>query len=206
MGTDIREQALTLRLQGLSFREVAERLGVSPSRVVQITRPHPAIRKQVAARANYCCEMCGIQLNMGGQAHHKTVSEADPEAYNDVDNLMYLCMSCHRRVHNNAAFNKQKNGKQVGFTQTVTRLVRTECDESKPNFCTLCGKTWASRTENPLACPKCKRYDWRGEPLTPRAQQKGSEGGKCSGCGRPMAKGFHDIEPNTCNYCGRQNN
>jgi rubrerythrin len=31
---------------------------------------------------------------------------------------------------------------------------KTECQ------CKLCGHKWAARTENPKACPNCKRYDW----------------------------------------------
>ena len=26
--------------------------------------------------------------------------------------------------------------------------------------CKLCGHKWISQKENPLACPRCKRYDW----------------------------------------------
>lgn len=30
--------------------------------------------------------------------------------------------------------------------------------------CSKCGYTWTARTEKPIACPRCKRYDWRGAP------------------------------------------
>ena len=26
--------------------------------------------------------------------------------------------------------------------------------------CKLCGHKWESKLEKPVACPKCKRYDW----------------------------------------------
>jgi predicted Zn-ribbon and HTH transcriptional regulator len=26
--------------------------------------------------------------------------------------------------------------------------------------CSKCGHVWDSRADKPLACPKCKRYDW----------------------------------------------
>lgn len=29
------------------------------------------------------------------------------------------------------------------------------------NKCKLCGHEWESRLECPLACPRCKRYDWK---------------------------------------------
>lgn len=27
----------------------------------------------------------------------------------------------------------------------------------------------------------------------------------CKGCSRPLARGFHDLEPNVCNACGHRN-
>ena len=27
----------------------------------------------------------------------------------------------------------------------------------------------------------------------------------CRGCGRPLARGFHDMEPDVCNACGHRN-
>ncbi len=29
-------------------------------------------------------------------------------------------------------------------------------------LCKLCGHEWKSRKVHPLACPRCKRYDWDG--------------------------------------------
>lgn len=29
------------------------------------------------------------------------------------------------------------------------------------NKCKLCGYEWKGREDNPKACPKCKRYDWK---------------------------------------------
>ena len=26
--------------------------------------------------------------------------------------------------------------------------------------CKQCGYTWVPRTDDPVACPRCKRYDW----------------------------------------------
>jgi len=30
--------------------------------------------------------------------------------------------------------------------------------------CNKCSHIWHPRTEDPKACPRCKRYDWRGKP------------------------------------------
>jgi len=32
--------------------------------------------------------------------------------------------------------------------------------------CKLCGKEWLPRVKDPEQCPKCKRYNWRGENKT----------------------------------------
>jgi len=48
---------------------------------------------------------------------------------------------------------------------------------SKSNkcHCKCCGHEWESRTVKPLACPRCKRYDWseikqesKGEKANPQ--------------------------------------
>ena len=31
------------------------------------------------------------------------------------------------------------------------------------NKCKLCGHEWEPKIQHPLACPKCKRYDWKKE-------------------------------------------
>ena len=30
----------------------------------------------------------------------------------------------------------------------------------KKHSCKKCGYKWESKLENPLSCPRCKRYDW----------------------------------------------
>ena len=32
--------------------------------------------------------------------------------------------------------------------------------------CKKCGHKWESRKDEPVACPKCKRYDWRKDATT----------------------------------------
>lgn len=32
-----------------------------------------------------------------------------------------------------------------------------------------------------------------------------AKGKTCAGCGRVLAGGFHDCDPDTCNYCGVRN-
>lgn len=37
--------------------------------------------------------------------------------------------------------------------------------------CKFCGYTWSARTENPKACPNCKRYRWN-EDIKKREPKK----------------------------------
>lgn len=29
--------------------------------------------------------------------------------------------------------------------------------------CKFCGKEWVSRVDEPMQCPRCKRYNWKKE-------------------------------------------
>jgi DEAD/DEAH box helicase domain-containing protein len=61
-----------------------------------------ALRDQVRARDGYCCQVCGRPEAGGPQheVHHKTPfrSFTNPEAANQLDNLVTLCGACHRRA------------------------------------------------------------------------------------------------------------
>ncbi len=35
----------------------------------------------------------------------------------------------------------------------------------KEQECQKCGYKWKARTHKPIACPKCKRYDWDEEKV-----------------------------------------
>jgi len=34
--------------------------------------------------------------------------------------------------------------------------------------CRFCKHRWVPRADKPLACPKCKRYEWEKEPEKPQ--------------------------------------
>lgn len=91
-------EVLRLRLSGLPYRAIAERLGVSRQRIQQLISPPPAITNFVRNRANGLCQQCGIQV-ASGHIHHKGSSGLEPDRYNDLANLQYLCVSCHRIAH-----------------------------------------------------------------------------------------------------------
>ncbi len=90
-------EALNLRLSGLTYAEIAQKLGISRQRVQQIIAPPKYIRDLVVGRAHGRCEICGIFVGKRGHVHHNSCKN---ENYNDVDNLELLCISCHILVHN----------------------------------------------------------------------------------------------------------
>ena len=53
-------------------------------------------REKVMQRANHHCEGCGEYLGVSGHVHHKTYDHWRDEF---LFELLYLCKSCHRRVH-----------------------------------------------------------------------------------------------------------
>jgi len=89
-----RTQAIELKIKGLTYEEIGKVLGVSRQRAQQLTRPSVEIFNFVKKRAGGKCESCGVRLN-SGHVHHLD----NTEDYNDIDNLKYLCVSCHAAAH-----------------------------------------------------------------------------------------------------------
>jgi hypothetical protein len=129
----VENKAVEMKLKGMTYAEIGKALGVSRQRAQQMVRPPKAIYDAVQDRAKGRCEHCGIELQRG-HVHHK---EGDDVGYNDLRNLEYLCISCHRAVHS-------------GPVQAASQ----DCK------CRLCGHAWVSGPTEPLKCPKCKRYTW----------------------------------------------
>ncbi len=128
-----RTKALNLRLNdGLSYAAIGEQLGLSRQRIQQLLRPPKAIYDLIWNRAGHQCQDCGIGLpaKSGSGCIHHIGSEED---YNDIDNLILLCRSCHRNRHLSS--------------QLIT--------------CTRCGHTWhISGKDLPLYCAGCNSPYW----------------------------------------------
>ena len=91
------ETALLLRLRGLTYAEIGTQLGVSRQRAQQLIRPPREIYEIIKKRANGRCEECATEI-ANSQLHHR---QADRElsAFNEIENLQYLCRSCHTTKH-----------------------------------------------------------------------------------------------------------
>lgn len=85
-------------LDGLTYREIAEKVGLSRQRVQQIVRPPKPVYDAVKDRASGKCERCGIHVQ-DGHVHHVESSGRTVETFNQMEQLLYLCPSCHRTIH-----------------------------------------------------------------------------------------------------------
>lgn len=103
--------ALEMRLKGLTYAEIGKSLGCTRQRVQQLIRPPMATYNFIKRRANNKCEQCGIELS-SGHVHHVSCVEN----YNDIENLQYLCVSCHRKAHpETGSRRKSKFPKSISF-------------------------------------------------------------------------------------------
>ena len=91
-----KQQAIDLKLKGLTYREIGKAMGFSRQYAQHLVRPPQAIYDLVKKRAKGQCEQCSVSLE-NGHVHHRIADAQDD--YNDVDNLLYLCASCHQAVH-----------------------------------------------------------------------------------------------------------
>ncbi len=94
-----RKEALLLRLQGLPYSAVGERLGISRQRAQQLVSPPRAIRREVVLRADGRCADCHLIVGKSGHVHHKASVGAVENNFNDLSNLVLLCPSCHFDAH-----------------------------------------------------------------------------------------------------------
>ena len=91
----IRNDMILLKLQGRTYQDIAELVGVTRQRIQQFLRPNLATRQIVRARANGYCERCGV-LAKRGHIHHLPTTNYE---FDNTANLEYLCLSCHRKQH-----------------------------------------------------------------------------------------------------------
>lgn len=95
----LRKRITTLFIKGLTYGEIATKVGVSRQRVQQIVRPPADIYNKVRDRAKACCQKCGISVPIGGHVHHLKAEGRTVNNINNVNNLQYLCRTCHRIEH-----------------------------------------------------------------------------------------------------------
>ena len=70
-------------------------------------------RQHIASLKNYTCEKCKKVVKSGFHIHHKTYKHLTNEKDNE---LMFLCETCHKRLHQNKNINKYKKSTKKTFT------------------------------------------------------------------------------------------
>jgi 5-methylcytosine-specific restriction endonuclease McrA len=95
---DKKQTALLLRLEGKTYAEIGQAIGTSRQYAQQLVRPPVAIYNLVRERAGNVCQDCGIEPR-DGHVHHKGAEGLTPDEYNSIENLSFLCVSCHRKAH-----------------------------------------------------------------------------------------------------------
>lgn len=132
---------LRLRLDGLTYKSIAEKANVSRQRIQEILSPPPKVRRFIVTKFNGRCCMCGIQVGKSGHVHHS--SNNGIEHYEDMDNLELLCISCHRRAHSNTM---QAYCKHCGKpTKRGNPFCNRKCQHNYSTLtliCTYCGKAF----------------------------------------------------------------
>lgn len=144
MDTTEKEQAMSLRLRGLTYAEIGKEFGISRQRIQQLLSPPPAIERFIKNRAQGKCENCGLD-SPKGHIHHRTATGTTSEDYNDIPNLQLLCASCHRLAH--GIYVEPPDPKQL----------RCPTCGQKLRVCQGCGKDISDRDVRALRCKTCKQ-------------------------------------------------
>lgn len=90
--------AIRLKLQGKSYREIGDELGISRQRAQQLVEPTAGIRLIVRNRAGGLCEECKNKTPHG-HLHHLAEEGRTEEDFNNPNNLKFLCTRCHQAEH-----------------------------------------------------------------------------------------------------------
>ena len=91
---------IELKLRGETYQKIGEMAGVSRQRVQQKTAPPPKIKNIIFEKYDGICQECGKQTKKNkGHIHHNNGNGTFPENYNDIENLVLVCTSCHRTLH-----------------------------------------------------------------------------------------------------------
>ena len=131
-----KEKMIEMKLNGDTYSQIAKKLNISRQRVQQITSPPKEVRDYIIQKYNGRCARCGIQVQQASHMHH--MGSID-ENYNDIDNLILLCQSCHRIEHKGESQKRRENGcvmptynslRKVGRDNHIRQSAQTHQDYS----------------------------------------------------------------------------
>ena len=107
-----KKELLKMRLDGMSYRQIGDKMGLSRQRIQQLLSPPSSIRRYITKKANGRCELCGVLVGKAGHIHHRG-DKSNGEDYDDIANLQLLCLSCHSREHMSTDEIKEKISRGV---------------------------------------------------------------------------------------------
>lgn len=130
-----------------TYSDIAKIMGVSRQRVQQLFVPPKQVMIEVSNRAKGLCEGCG-QFDQFGHYHHK---KYDYDVLNEVDNIEYLCCSCHLKKNGEARYclncNKLLESRQRG------KFCSKDCSKAYHSItaaCSQCGKVFTLSAESKI--------------------------------------------------------
>ena len=123
-----KSEMLLLKLDGQSYRAIAEQAGLSKQRVYQLLAPPKAIRIMVVSKYEGRCANCHIHVGKSGHVHH--VGTANFDDYNEIDNLRLLCPSCHRLSHTGGVKAENTRRKLIEMPPPLAEQIKLRADES----------------------------------------------------------------------------
>jgi hypothetical protein len=135
-------QAISLRLSGLTYREIGKSLGITPQGAQSLVKPAAPIYNFVKDKTNGKCAKCGVAID-NGNVHHKVSEGITQKEYDSIENLEYLCISCHQHEHHGYAAPKLVSYDKGGRPEVLTP-------------CPFCGKLLGARQLR-AHFPKCPK-------------------------------------------------
>ena len=154
-----RLELLEQREQGKTYREIGKMYGLSGQRVQQLLGPPPSIRDYIIRKYNRLCVDCGAKTGLSGHIHHKN----SLQGYDDIDNLILLCKSCHAKRHNPKAPVEPKKPTVVSVKTILT------CSQCGKTFCPKDGKARKRRNiSGTFFCSKHCQGKYLGRYRKPR--------------------------------------
>ncbi len=140
---------IELRVDGFTYADIAKRAGVSRQRVQQLIAPPPGIRAIIIAKYNNRCFKCGVYVGASGHVHHEGSTNGDD--YNDIENLLLLCPSCHRKAHGSSAV--------IDKCPDASKLLQGS--QRYLHHCLRCDYEWLSKLQYPQQCACCSNRYWK---------------------------------------------
>lgn len=147
---------LHLRLQGLSYTAIGVQVGLSRQRIQQLLRPPTAIYNLIKQQARGHCAVCDIQVR-SGHVHHQDSTNGD--TYNVLENLIYLCPSCHKQAHSIPQHRETGDPIEAMKEPMAWLRMATETNRRSVN-CLRCEHIWYPVVATPKVCPRCKSRLW----------------------------------------------